>query len=141
MSFSLSQKVLFKHCDPAGIVFYPRYFEMINDAVEVFFDDVVGASFETMHSTHGVPTVQIASKFVTASRHGDVLDISVIPTRLGNASLDLAVTATCVGQVRFISTLTLVYVRKDMSTERWPNEMRIILNSQLQSNLKDVANG
>ncbi|MEL6103010.1 MAG: acyl-CoA thioesterase, partial [Pseudomonadota bacterium] len=28
MSFQFLQKVLFKHCDPAGIVFYPRYFEM-----------------------------------------------------------------------------------------------------------------
>ena len=36
MSFTLTQKVLFKHCDPAGIVFYPRYFEMINDCVEAF---------------------------------------------------------------------------------------------------------
>ncbi|CPO21707.1 4-hydroxybenzoyl CoA thioesterase [Bordetella pertussis] len=27
-------EVRFRHCDPAGIVFYPRYFEMINDFVE-----------------------------------------------------------------------------------------------------------
>jgi 4-hydroxybenzoyl-CoA thioesterase len=40
MLFSINQKVLFKHCDPAGIVFYPRYFEMINDCVEAFFDEI-----------------------------------------------------------------------------------------------------
>ena len=28
--FSHEQRVRFGHCDPAGIVFYPRYFEMIN---------------------------------------------------------------------------------------------------------------
>ena len=34
--FSFSQDIGFRHCDPAGIVFYPRYFEMMNDAVELF---------------------------------------------------------------------------------------------------------
>jgi 4-hydroxybenzoyl-CoA thioesterase len=40
MAFVMNQKVLFKHCDPAGVVFYPRYFEMINDCVEALFDDI-----------------------------------------------------------------------------------------------------
>ena len=31
-------EVRFRHFDPAGIVFYPRYFEMINDFVEEWFD-------------------------------------------------------------------------------------------------------
>ena len=31
----------FNHCDPAGIVFYPRYFEMTNSVVENFFADEV----------------------------------------------------------------------------------------------------
>lgn len=36
MEFSYRQKVLFMHYDPAGIVFFPRYFEMMNDCVEAF---------------------------------------------------------------------------------------------------------
>ena len=32
--FTAEMTVAFRHCDPAGIVFYPRYFEMINDFVE-----------------------------------------------------------------------------------------------------------
>ena len=38
-------QIEFNHCDPAGIVFYPRYFEMTNSVVENFFADVVGRSF------------------------------------------------------------------------------------------------
>ena len=34
----MRRKVLFKHCDPAGIVFHPRYFETVNDCVAAFFD-------------------------------------------------------------------------------------------------------
>ena len=33
MRFTMPQKVQFKHCDPAGIVFYPRYFELLNDTL------------------------------------------------------------------------------------------------------------
>jgi 4-hydroxybenzoyl-CoA thioesterase len=29
MGYHVTQKVLFRHCDPAGIVFFPRYFEMV----------------------------------------------------------------------------------------------------------------
>ena len=38
-------EVRFRHCDPAGIVFYPRYFEMINDFVEEWFDKGMGLPF------------------------------------------------------------------------------------------------
>ncbi len=38
-------RVEFNHCDPAGIVFYPRYFEMANSVVENFFRDEVDYPF------------------------------------------------------------------------------------------------
>ncbi|NMT62725.1 acyl-CoA thioesterase [Marinobacter orientalis] len=34
MSFQTLRSVKFQDCDPAGIVFYPRYFEMLDEAVE-----------------------------------------------------------------------------------------------------------
>ena len=36
--------VRFGHCDAAGWVFYPRYFEMISDFVEDWFEDGLAAS-------------------------------------------------------------------------------------------------
>ena len=41
-------QIEFNHCDPAGIVFYPRYFEMVNSVVENFFREVAGHSFAAM---------------------------------------------------------------------------------------------
>ena len=41
-------QVEFNHCDPAGIVFYPRYFEMTNSVVEIFFREVVRHSYADM---------------------------------------------------------------------------------------------
>ena len=54
--FSFPQSILFKHCDPAGIGFYPRYVEIINDAVEALFGDFLGWTFAEIVKTGGVPT-------------------------------------------------------------------------------------
>jgi len=133
MTFSTTQKVLFRHCDPAGIVFYPRYFEMINDSVESFFAEAIGLPFEVMHRTHGVPTVKIAAEFSAVSRHGDMLTITVTPRRLGRSSVDLAVTATCAGETRFHADATLVFVSTAMVSDPWPDDVRARLSRQLES--------
>ena len=54
MAYEFHQKVLFKHCDPAGIVFYPRYFEMMTGCVEHFFVEVLATPFKTLHAQGGV---------------------------------------------------------------------------------------
>ncbi len=120
MPFTFAQKVLFKHCDPAGIVFYPRYFEMMNDCVEAFFDDCLGISFAEMLKTGGTPTAEITCKFDAPSRHGDVLELVLTPNRLGRSSFGLTITGTCGAQTRFMSRSTLVYVNREGRAQPWP---------------------
>ncbi len=123
MQFSFHQKVLFKHCDPAGIVFYPRYFEMINDCVEAFFCEI-GSPFETLHKTATVPTVEISTTFHAPSRHGDHLDIRLSTTHIGNSSSTLLVEASSQSKARFTANLTLVYVNDQGLPQRWPDPIR-----------------
>ena len=123
-AFAIEQKVLFKHCDPAGIVFYPRYFEMMNDLVEAFFDRALGAPFEVLLRTHGVPTATIRATFHAPSRHGDLLTLTAAPTRVGGASMDMALAATCGGEPRFTAESTLVHVDTEGRPERWPDAIR-----------------
>ena len=49
-------EVRFRHCGPAGIVFYPRYFEMINDFVEEWFDKGMGLPFHALHVERHIGT-------------------------------------------------------------------------------------
>ncbi len=58
-------RIEFNHCDPAGIVFFPRYFEMLNSQVENFFRDVLDYPFEKMMfgDGHAVPTVHFEIAF------------------------------------------------------------------------------
>ncbi|MEO1607513.1 MAG: thioesterase family protein [Pseudomonadota bacterium] len=130
--FIYPQKVLFKHCDPAGIVFYPRYFEMINDCVEAYFDQI-GFPFEELHKSGGVPTAQIETKFTAPSRHGDHLNLSLELTHVGGASLNIAVKAVSGEEIRFAAALTIVHVNASGRSASWPAPMRHAFIPNLRS--------
>jgi 4-hydroxybenzoyl-CoA thioesterase len=135
MTFQWRRKVRFRDCDPAGIVFYPRYFEMMNDLVETFFDEGIGWSFGAMHVEDGlgVPMGQIAARFTAPSRLGDVLDWRLSLSRLGGATADLVMVAEGAGVRRLRATGTLVCVDiAAMTSRRWPDRIRARLTEYLE---------
>ncbi|SFU09729.1 acyl-CoA thioesterase [Sedimentitalea nanhaiensis] len=132
MSYVFPQKILFKHCDPAGIVFYPRYFEIINDCVEAFFDDVVGLPFEQLHGYGGVPTAEIRTTFKAPSRHGDRIVLVLDCLKVGRSSLDLSIVASQGDEVRFISHSTLVLVNDEGRPTHWPDTVKAKLIQQMK---------
>lgn len=71
--FIKHEKIRFKHVDYAGIVFYPRFLEMLNDLVEDWFEEALDRPFSKMHETNGIPTVDLKVQFKTAARLGEVL--------------------------------------------------------------------
>jgi 4-hydroxybenzoyl-CoA thioesterase len=91
--FQRDQTVRFGHCDPAGIVFYPRYFEMLNELVEDWFAQALRVPFEQLIGQRriGMPTAQLDTRFKRISRQGDVLHQRLRLTRLGGSSLALAI--------------------------------------------------
>ncbi|MHA3914606.1 acyl-CoA thioesterase [Halovulum sp. GXIMD14793] len=134
MNFRFSQKVLFKHCDPAGIVFYPRYFEMINDAIEVMFSDLLNWPFEDIHQNGAVPTAAFDVNFDAPSRHGELLDLDLTLLVIGGSSLTLRTEARCKAELRFIAGQTLVYVNSDGRPQKWPESIREKINKLIEGN-------
>ncbi len=122
--FRFPQSVLFRHCDPAGIVFYPRYFEMMNDCVEAFFAGVVGWPFAEVHKDGAVPTAEIRTRFTAPSRLGDALTLSLAVTRVGRTSCGIAIDADCAGNPRFSTELTLVNVNAEGRPIVWPEDVK-----------------
>ena len=107
-------RVRFRHCDPAGIVFYPRYFEMINDFVEEWFDKALGHSFHRLLTDMrlGIPTASIQCDFTAPSRWNDTLRQELALRRIGGSSINFDV--RFVGQdderQRLSANATLVFV-------------------------------
>ena len=111
-AFTREIKIRFQHCDPAGIVFYPGYFEMFNQMVEDWFAEEVGMSFQSMHKEHsfGVPLVHSEADFLRASRIGEVLTFTLELVEMGRKSFLLRVAASRDGEPRVTATLRLACV-------------------------------
>jgi len=129
------QAVLFQHCDLAGIVFFPRYFEMLNAAVESWFGERLGHSFARLHGEMraGLPTARIEVEFKQPSRLGDMLEIGLRLSRLGRSSAGLSFEARSGGQLRLAAASVLVYVRlPEGRPAPWPEALRAALQQELE---------
>lgn len=125
MIYSRQIRIEFNHCDPAGIVFYPRYFEMTNSVAENFFRDVVRLPYERMiEQREGVPTAHVDVNFHAPSRLGEILDWRLQVTRLGRAALDLHIEAHGAGIHRLTADMTLVHVDAAGRPRVWADETR-----------------
>ncbi|APE45752.1 thioesterase (plasmid) [Sulfitobacter alexandrii] len=133
------QKVKFRHCDPAGIVFYPRYFEMMNDTVEDFFDTVAGLPFSEMHRDCGIPTAGIEAQFHAPSRLGDALKIALRVTKVGRSSLGLAYDARCGAEQRFTAASTVVFIDGAGRPAAWTDALRARLEEHMKEETSDGA--
>jgi len=123
--------VRFEHCDAAGIMFYPRFFALVNETVEDWFASL-GFDFKTLHvdQRKGVPTVRIESEFVAPVRMGDVLKQSLGVQAIGTSSLELKHLAV-VGDravARFDQTLVFTDLNA-MKAEAWPANLRLAIAS------------
>jgi len=85
--FSKQEKIRFKHVDYAGIVFYPRFLEMLNDLVEDWFEEALERPFSKIHETNGIPTVDLKVQFKKPARIGELLTKKLWVLKLGGASL------------------------------------------------------
>ncbi len=132
MPFIYPQKIQFKHCDPAGIVFYPRYFEMINDAVEAFFEEAVRMPFHKIIPKNGVPLADINVRFLSPSYHGESLDFKLEVLKIGRSSLFFAIEAAPSlpnqnqldfdKKIKFQGNLRIVYINGHGKPTAWPIE-------------------
>ena len=64
-------------CDPANIVYYPRYFAMFDDSTSIMFE-AAGFSKQDIVKRYGlvgIPMVDTRAKFHIPSTHGDWITI------------------------------------------------------------------
>ncbi len=72
-----SVKVRWSEADPAGIVFYPRFFEWFDLATEALFESV-GLPWPELFPKFGivgVPIVESGARFQSPVRYGDVVRV------------------------------------------------------------------
>ncbi len=79
-------------CDPAGIVFYPRYFEIFDNCLASLFKHATGLTkFELLakYQIAGFPSVQTSAKFSRPCRYGDVVTVASQITEFKRSSFTI----------------------------------------------------
>jgi 4-hydroxybenzoyl-CoA thioesterase len=104
--------VRFGHCDAAGWVFYPRYFEMVSDFVEDWFEDGLEASAPGLfhHKQILTPSVHFTVDFLKPTRYGDRLTFNLWTVTTGRSSCELAIEASHGGELRMRVKQVLVFI-------------------------------
>lgn len=126
MSYSRIIPIEFCHCDPAGIVFYPRYAEMVNHMVENFFHDEVGYPFaRIMDEGRGIPTVRLEVDFRQPSRLGDRLEWALSVEHIGRSSARFLASVAH----RIEARSTVVWMDQAFTPAPWPTAIRQVLEA------------
>ncbi len=134
-TFTKQEKIRFKHVDYAGIVFYPRFLEMLNDLVEDWFEEALDRPFSKIHETNGIPTVDLKVQFKKAARLGEILTKKLWVIKLGGASINCGFRfedeqgITCLeGEVTLVN-VAIAENRNDIKAEPFSEEMKAKLSS------------
>jgi 4-hydroxybenzoyl-CoA thioesterase len=111
-AFQREMLVRFGHCDAAGWVFYPRYFEMISDFVEDWFEDGLMASAPGLfhHKKLLTPSVHFTVDFAKPTHYGERLTFNLWTLKVGRTSCELRIEASHQGELRMRVRQVLVFI-------------------------------
>jgi 4-hydroxybenzoyl-CoA thioesterase len=92
-AFTRSVPIRFSHCDAAGIVYFPHYFDMFNGLIEDWYKDELKHDYAelVMVGRYGFPFVHIECDFKIPSMMGEVIDLTLLVERCGRSSLSIAI--------------------------------------------------
>ncbi|MFO0723544.1 MAG: thioesterase family protein [Myxococcota bacterium] len=127
MRYSRPMRVRFGHADPAGIVYYPRFFEWFHDAFEAMFEAVTGRPYaEILQGTRaGFPAVSLATEFKAPARFGELVEVEVFLSRLSERSGTFEYRVRRMGALLATASVKVSVIDLDtMRSRPWPPELR-----------------
>jgi 4-hydroxybenzoyl-CoA thioesterase len=85
-------RIVWGDCDPAGIVFFPRYFEIFDASTTALFEKALGMTkfqFLKHYDFTGYPMVDTRAKFAIPTRFGDDVVVESTISELRRSSFDI----------------------------------------------------
>ena len=92
LSNTRNVRIEWADCDPAGIVFYPRYFAMFDHSTTLLIERTLGMSKHQLQAAYafvGYPMVESRARFLLPTRYGDDVVIETSLTGVRRSSFDL----------------------------------------------------
>ena len=84
-------QVYWGHCDPAGIVYFPRFFDMFHEAMESWFSACLHAPYDDVivRRKVGFPSVHTEADFQKPTAFGESVVVELRLEHLGGSSMRL----------------------------------------------------
>jgi 4-hydroxybenzoyl-CoA thioesterase len=105
-------------CDPAGIIFYPRYFEIFDASTAALFERALGMTKYEMFKTlpfAGFPLARTHARFLKPTRFGDDVVVDTKVT-FGRSSFQIEHRLSLNGETCVECEETRVWVVRDPAT-------------------------
>jgi 4-hydroxybenzoyl-CoA thioesterase len=114
-AFTRSVTIRFSHCDAAGIVYFPHYFDMFNGVIEDWYKAELKHDYADLvtGSRFGFPFVHIECDFNIPSMMGEVIDLTLLVERIGRSSLSIAIVCHRDGLLRLRARMVTVVMSLD----------------------------
>jgi 4-hydroxybenzoyl-CoA thioesterase len=125
-------------CDPAGIVFYPRYFAMFDTSTAYLMERAAGMSkFDYLkhYKFVGHPIVETRAIFRVPTRFGDEVSIETVVVACGRSSIKIEHRLSKAGVLAVEGFETRVFVARD------PNDPEKLKSQPIPPDLAARLNG
>jgi 4-hydroxybenzoyl-CoA thioesterase len=122
-----SSPVRFTHTDPAGYVFFPRFFDKFQAAIEDWFNFELHCDYAGLFLTQGIglPTAHTECSFLKPCLLGEILDLKVVLQKIGTTSITVAFLGSVASEQRLQAQSVLVFIDlKDGQPVAIPEELR-----------------
>lgn len=103
-------------CDPAGIVFNSRFFEMFDTSTWLLFDAALGVKPQDLAPTFniiGIPLVDARANFLKPAKFGDLVEIASHVSEFRRSSFDVEHKLTIGGTLAVDGGETRVWAARD----------------------------
>jgi 4-hydroxybenzoyl-CoA thioesterase len=116
MIYRRATRIEWGDCDPAGIVFYPRYFAMFDSCTTALFTQALGMSkyqFTRHYGFAGYPMVDTRARFLKPTKFGDDVEIETKVTEFRRSSFNIQHRLTLDGELCVECLDTRVWVARE----------------------------
>ena len=110
-----STRIEWCDCDPAGIIFYPRYFEIFDTSTTVLIERALGMNkveYLKAYAFAGHPVVETRARFRLPTRYGDEVEIETALVACGRSSFKLEHRLSKAGALAVEASETRVWVTR-----------------------------
>ena len=90
--FQHHRTVRFGECDPAGVVYYPVFFNWFHEAMEAWFEEELGASYGSVIQSTGFPAKSTSAQFFKPCRIGEALIVNLSLSELRTKGMHIQLT-------------------------------------------------